>query len=42
MIYLHIAQCDLIKAHSPLDTLYGFQKNEDRDGDKDKGKKQKK
>jgi integrase/recombinase XerD len=22
MIYLHIAQCDHIKAHSPLDTLY--------------------
>jgi len=24
MIYLHIAQCPLVKAHSPLDTLYGF------------------
>ena len=24
MIYLHVAQCPLIKAHSPLDTLYGF------------------
>lgn len=23
MIYLHIAQCDHVKAHSPLDTLYG-------------------
>ena len=22
MIYLHIAQCPLVKAHSPLDTLY--------------------
>ena len=22
MIYLHVAQCPLIKAHSPLDTLY--------------------
>lgn len=22
MIYLHVAQCELIKAHSPLDTLY--------------------
>jgi len=22
MVYLHIAQCELIKAHSPLDTLY--------------------
>jgi integrase/recombinase XerD len=22
MIYLHVAQCDLIKPHSPLDTLY--------------------
>lgn len=24
MIYLHIAQCPMVKAHSPLDTLYGF------------------
>jgi len=24
MIYLHIAQCPLVKPHSPLDTLYGF------------------
>ena len=24
MIYLHIAQCDLVKAHSPLDKLYNF------------------
>ncbi len=23
MIYLHVAQCELIKTHSPLDTLYG-------------------
>lgn len=23
MVYLHVAQCPLIKAHSPLDTLYG-------------------
>lgn len=23
MIYLHVAQCELIKPHSPLDTLYG-------------------
>jgi site-specific recombinase XerD len=22
MVYLHIAQCETIKAHSPLDTLY--------------------
>jgi integrase/recombinase XerD len=22
MIYLHVAQCPLIKAHSPLDSLY--------------------
>jgi len=22
MVYLHVAQCPLIKAHSPLDTLY--------------------
>jgi hypothetical protein len=26
MIYLHIAQCDLVKAHSPLDTLYNYPK----------------
>jgi site-specific recombinase XerD len=24
MIYLHIAQCQLVKAHSPLDTLYNY------------------
>jgi integrase/recombinase XerD len=24
MIYLHVAQCPLIKPHSPLDTLYNF------------------
>jgi site-specific recombinase XerD len=23
MVYLHVAQCPLIKAHSPLDSLYG-------------------
>ena len=26
MIYLHIAQCEVVKAHSPLDTLYNYQK----------------
>lgn len=26
MIYLHVAQCPLIKPHSPLDTLYNFEK----------------
>jgi len=26
MIYLHIAQCELVKAHSPFDTLYGKKK----------------
>jgi len=26
MIYLHVAQCPLIKPHSPLDTLYGDKK----------------
>lgn len=26
MIYLHVAQCAVIKAHSPFDTLYGRQK----------------
>jgi integrase/recombinase XerD len=26
MIYLHIAQCEHVKAHSPLDTLYGRNK----------------
>jgi integrase/recombinase XerD len=24
MLYLHVAQCPLVKAHSPLDTLYNF------------------
>ena len=24
MIYLHMAQCDLVKAHSPLDSLYNY------------------
>ena len=27
MIYLHVAQCDLINPHSPLDTLYKFREN---------------
>lgn len=26
MIYLHVAQCELVKPHSPLDTLYGRKK----------------
>jgi integrase/recombinase XerD len=26
MIYLHVAQCPLIKPHSPLDTLYNYSK----------------
>ncbi len=26
MLYLHVAQCPLIKPHSPLDTLYNFHK----------------
>lgn len=30
MIYLHVAQCPLIKPHSPLDSLYGFPKDEDK------------
>ncbi len=30
MIYLHIAQCPLIKPHSPLDTLYNFTKDESK------------
>ncbi len=30
MIYLHVAQCPLIKAHSPLDRLYNFRRNEDK------------
>lgn len=43
MIYLHVAQCPLIKAHSPLDTLYGFPKDDDKDEGKgnDKGKDKK-
>jgi site-specific recombinase XerD len=27
MIYLHVAQCPLIKAHSPLDRLYNYKGN---------------
>ena len=44
MLYLHVAQCPMIKAHSPLDTLYGFPKDEDEDegNEKDKDKKPKK
>jgi len=30
MIYLHVAQCQLIKTHSPLDTLCNYPKNEDK------------
>jgi site-specific recombinase XerD len=30
MIYLHIAQCPLVKPHSPLDTLYGFRNGKDK------------
>lgn len=30
MIYLHIAQCDLVKAHSPLDRLYKIRSNADK------------
>jgi len=30
MIYLHVAQCELIKPHSPLDTLYDFPKHADK------------
>ena len=26
MLYLHVAQCPMIKAHSPLDTLYNYKK----------------
>jgi len=29
MIYLHVAQCPLIKPHSPLDRLYNFPKNDE-------------
>lgn len=28
MIYLHIAQCDMIKAHSPIDTLYDLREDQ--------------
>jgi integrase/recombinase XerD len=27
MIYLHVAQCELIKPHSPLDSLYNYPVN---------------
>lgn len=30
MIYLHVAQCPLIKPHSPLDTLYNYPKHADQ------------
>lgn len=30
MIYLHVAQCPLIKPHSPLDSLYNYPKNADK------------
>jgi site-specific recombinase XerD len=30
MIYLHVAQCPLIKPHSPLDRLYNYPKNADK------------
>jgi site-specific recombinase XerD len=30
MLYLHVAQCPLIKPHSPLDWLYNFKKDEDK------------
>ncbi len=31
MIYLHVAQCKLVKPHSPLDTLYAtYKKNENK------------
>lgn len=30
MIYLHVAQCELLKPHSPLDTLYNYPKNADK------------
>ena len=30
MLYLHIAQCPLVKPHSPLDTLYNYPKDENK------------
>lgn len=30
MIYLHIAQCDMVKAHSPLDRLYNYKADADK------------
>jgi integrase/recombinase XerD len=30
MIYLHIAQCPLVKPHSPLDTLYNHRNDKDK------------
>ena len=30
MIYLHVAQCPVIKPHSPLDTLYNYPGNADK------------
>ena len=30
MIYLHVAQCELLKPHSPMDTLYNYPNNADK------------
>jgi integrase/recombinase XerD len=30
MIYLHVAQCPLLKPHSPLDTLYNYPRHADK------------
>jgi site-specific recombinase XerD len=30
MLYLHVAQCPLIKPHSPLDRLYNFKQDADK------------
>jgi site-specific recombinase XerD len=30
MIYLHVAQCELLKPHSPLDALYNYSGNADK------------
>lgn len=30
MVYLHVAQCNVVKAHSPLDTLYNLRKDENK------------
>ena len=38
MLYLHVAQCPLLKPHSPLDRLYNYPKKEKPGSSKNEGK----